>query len=297
MAASRFVVPRRRISTVRRERLRLVLDQIYDTYTRADLIHADPVHFPRRFVRVADREVVALLAASLAYGRVAQIARNFEELLHRMGGEPSRFVMESAPAALRAGLKTFRHRWTAGDDIAGLLIGVRRLRETEGSLEAALRARIAPADDSLLPALSAWVKALQGAGPTGRPLLADPARGSACKRLHLFLRWMVRQDPVDPGGWMSIDAALLLTPVDVHMHRVGQGLRFTCCRQAGLRSVLEITGGFRAINASDPVKYDFALTRFGILQSIDTSQLLSGAKGDPDALLQVLLPSADPHAV
>lgn len=277
--------------TSRRERLRDVLDLLYEKYTRADLIHADPVRFPRRYTLVADREVVALLAASLAYGRVAQIARNLEALLHRMGAEPSRFVMESSPAALRAAMATFRHRWTTGDDIADLLIGVRRLRESEGSLEEALRCRMTPGDDCLLPALSAWVKALHGSVSSGRHLLADPTRGSACKRLHLFLRWLVRHDAVDPGGWPSIDAALLLTPVDVHMHRVGRGLRFTRCRQAGLRSVLEITAGFRAIHPEDPVKYDFALTRFGILQSIDIAQLLSSAKGDPRALLQATLPS------
>lgn len=287
-AAHRFAVPRRRMSPARRDHLRSVLDALYERYTHAPRIGMDPIAFPRRFEVLADREIVALLAASLAYGRVAQISRNMEALLHRLGPEPSRFVMESPPTALRRALSTFRHRWTDGEAVVGLLLGVRRLREAEGSLEAALSRRLAVREKALLPALADWVQALRINGRPSR-LLADPAGGSACKRLHLFLRWMVREDAVDPGGWRSISPRLLMVPVDVHMHRVGRGLRFTRSRQAGLRAVLEITAGFRAVNETDPVRYDFALTRFGIVGSTDVAKLLSGAGGDAQRLLDVAL--------
>lgn len=95
-------------------------------------------------------------------------------------------------------------------------------------------------------------------------LLPRPARGSACKRLHLFMRWMVRHDDVDPGGWNMIPASELIVPVDVHMHRMGIQLGFTIRKAADARTAEEITDGFRVVSSDDPVKYDFALTRFGI---------------------------------
>jgi uncharacterized protein (TIGR02757 family) len=124
--------------------------------------------------------------------------------------------------------------------------------------------------EDVLGPLTAWTAWLRNAAehPDIDHLLPDPARGSTCKRLHLYLRWMVRSDAVDPGGWRGIDPACLIVPVDVHMHRIGRALRFTQRRSPSLESAREITEAFRRIQPTDPVRYDFALTRFGIRERV-----------------------------
>ena len=104
-------------------------------------------------------------------------------------------------------------------------------------------------------------------------LLADPKKKSACKRSHLFLRWMVRNDLVDPGGWDHVSPSKLIIPVDRHMHTSGVILGFTSRKSADLKTALEITNGFRKIAPQDPVKYDFCLTRFGIRRDLDMESL------------------------
>lgn len=108
------------------------------------------------------------------------------------------------------------------------------------------------------------VSRMKAMGSLSGHLLPLPSRGSACKRLHLFMRWMVRNDDVDPGGWNMIPASELMVPVDVHMHRIGIKLGFTNRKAADAKTVIEITEGFRVVSSDDPVKYDFALTRSGI---------------------------------
>ena len=106
-------------------------------------------------------------------------------------------------------------------------------------------------------------------------LLPDPDRGSACKRLHLFLKWMVRVDAVDPGGWTVLPPSALVVPVDTHMHRIGLALGLTERGQADIRTALEMTEAFSLVRPDDPVRYDFALTRFGIRPDLDMEALLS----------------------
>lgn len=110
-------------------------------------------------------------------------------------------------------------------------------------------------------------------------LLADPGKSSACKRSHLFLRWMVRKDRVDPGGWDSVSPACLVVPIDTHMYRIGSVLGFTRRKSADKMCALEITRGFRRLAPNDPVRYDFALTRFGIRQQFDMDDLNAFLQG------------------
>ena len=117
----------------------------------------------------------------------------------------------------------------------------------------------------MLPALARFVGELRSyAGSVLPSLLPSPADGSACKRLNLFLRWMVRKDAVDPGPWTSVPGAKLVVPLDTHMFRIARGLGLTPRRQADLKIALEITAGFRAIRPDDPVRYDFSLTRLAL---------------------------------
>ncbi len=197
-------------------------------------------------------------------------------MLERMG-EPARFLRETPEDDVRRAFAGFRHRVTSGETLALMLIGMKRVAAGHGSLETCFRAGLREDDETVLPALTRFVDALTAAaGACPVHLLSSPERGSACKRLHLFLRWMVRRDEVDPGGWEGVSPAKLIVPLDVHMYRVALALGFTRRAQADGRAALEATAGFRAMAPDDPVRYDFALTRLGIRAEGDLDGFLAG---------------------
>lgn len=244
---------------------RETLEELYASYNRREFIHPDPLEFVHQYPDGLDREVVGVVASSLAYGRVHQILKSVSGVLERMGESPSQFLLEHSMGGLQEVFKGFRHRFTGGDQLAGLLFGIKQVMRRHGSLQACFIGHCKRDSESVLPALTAFVHELQ-AGISGDTtmLLPAPQKGSACKRLNLFLRWMVRQDDVDPGGWSGVDPGLLIVPLDTHMHRIGLEAGLTRRRSADMRTALEITRAFSSIVPEDPVRYDFALTRLGI---------------------------------
>jgi uncharacterized protein (TIGR02757 family) len=204
---------------------------------------------------------VGLIAASLAYGRVAQILKGITSVLARMP-RPSHFLESASRSELLDTFGDFRYRFTSGQDLVRLLCGITRAIEEFGSLEACFCSGLGPRDDTLIPALSRFVTKVY---PLSRGhssfLLPNPDKGSACKRPFLFLRWMIRKDLVDPGVWRCISPSKLLIPLDTHMFHISRELGFTDRRHPDLKSAIEITRHFREINPRDPVKYDFVLTR------------------------------------
>lgn len=146
-----------------------------------------------------------------------------------------------------------------------LMLGIKQVVAAYGSLHACFLEGLKSTDETILPALTSFVRVLTGTEirSVGH-LIPLPEKGSACKRLNLYLRWMVRKDDVDPGGWTAVSATQLIIPLDVHMHRVGLGLGFTDRKQADMKTALDITAGFGRIVPEDPVRYDFSLTRLGI---------------------------------
>jgi len=244
---------------------RETLEALYAAYNRREFVHPDPLEFVLEYSHPLDREVVGLVAASLAYGRVRQILKSVAQVLRLMGGVPSQFVREHSHGELQEAFKEFRHRFTGGGQLAGLLYGIGRVMARYGSLESCFRKHCRPESDTFLPALTAFVAELRAEIPCAVDMLVPrPEKGSACKRLNLFLRWMVRHDEVDPGGWHRLDPCRLIVPLDTHMHRLGLEAGLTCRRQGDMRTALEVTRAFRAIAPDDPVRYDFALTRLGI---------------------------------
>jgi uncharacterized protein (TIGR02757 family) len=240
------------------------LDGLYARYHRREFVHPDPVEFLYGYGDPRDREVVGLVASSLAYGRVAQILASVSRVLERMPS-PASFVAGSSRRTLRREFAGFKHRFTTGDELSGLLLGVKRAVEEHGSLRACFAAGIRPGDETVVPALTNFAGTLsREMGDGCNSILPSPCRGSACKRLNLFLRWMVRRDEVDPGGWDEVPPSSLLVPLDTHMYRVSRALGFTRRRSADLRTALEVTEAFRRIHPGDPVRYDFVLTRAGI---------------------------------
>jgi uncharacterized protein (TIGR02757 family) len=220
-------------------------------------------------------EIAGLLSAVLAYGRVQQIEKSLTELFKYMGASPYDFVLGFG-ARQRKQLEGFKHRFTTGEDICDLLILLKKVLVKYGSIEKFFLSGYMQTDQNIIPALSNFCKSLTGMyaekhdGQVSRGLkylLADPARGSACKRLNLFLRWMVRDDDVDTGLWKSIDKAKLIVPIDVHMARLSKILGFHDKKTASLSTALETTKAFAEIEPSDPAKYDFALSRVGIIEN------------------------------
>jgi uncharacterized protein (TIGR02757 family) len=254
-------------SPAARSRLIGELDALYEKYNRRELVDLDPLAFVLRYVDPDEQEIAGLVASALAYGRVAQIHRSVAAVLGAMGRSPRRFVLSTPPDAIRRRFRGFRHRFTAGHEVAELLAGARRMIAAHGSLQAGFRCGLANGDPTILPALGRFVAGLRAearAAPGHFPLLPSPADGSACKRLNLYLRWMIRRDDVDPGPWVGIPPSLLVVPLDTHMHRIARGFGLTRRRQADLRTAVEVTSAFREMSPLDPVRYDFALTRMGM---------------------------------
>ena len=251
-----------------------VLHRLYEKYNHRNCIKPDPLQFVYRYKKPADMEVAGLLSASLAYGRVRQIEDSLNDLFSRMGASPYAFVLDFDKAK-RQKLSSFKHRFTTGEDIADLLVVLQKVLQEKGSIEKQFLSGYRNSDENIIPALSKFCDSLYEIyrEQTGREasrglryLVASPANGSACKRLNLFLRWMVRDDEVDTGLWKAVDKAKLLVPVDVHIGRLCRILGLYERKTVSLASAVEITKSFAEISPSDPVKYDFALSRVGITQ-------------------------------
>jgi len=250
--------------TSRNKKLSESLERVYRKYNHREYVHPDPLEFLYRFDRIEDREIVGLLASGLAYGRVRSILTSIDRVLDILGSEPSAFVADTGSSRLTGLLADFRHRFTSGPELAALLSSASSLQREHGLLGNIVTDMCK--DVTLREGLSEFVSLLLGrAGIEKCTLLPRPALGSACKRLHLYLRWMVRKDEIDPGGWDGMSPAKLIVPLDVHMFRAGRSLGFTRRRSADVGAAMEITDGFRRFCPDDPVKYDFALTRWGIL--------------------------------
>ena len=254
-------------SPTHRERLHRWLETAHRRYHRRALLSSDPIQLLYRFDDPADREVVGLIAACLAYGNVRAILGGIENTLSRMAPSPRACIEQADASAMHRAFRGFRYRVTGPGDMAGLLTGAGALIRQHGSLQASFRNHLEHADETLMPALGRWVDELcEAAGSSLYHLLPHPDRGSACKRLNLYLRWMVRRDAIDPGGWGRVRRARLVVPLDTHMHRVAVELGLTRRKQPNLRTAIEVTEALRAIRPDDPLRYDFALTRPGILR-------------------------------
>jgi uncharacterized protein (TIGR02757 family) len=261
-------------------------------------LDSDPLAFAHRFTDPGDREVVAFLAASLAFGRVASIQASVARVLEAMGPSPAAFL-ETWDEKPVPPLKRFVHRWVSGKDIEDLLRMVKRARQAHGSLGALFAAGDAEgtgdflegkegfggvggaAPSDYVAALSTFLRNLRGDSRAGKAesrglrfLLPSPSGGSACKRQHLFLRWMVRTEGFDLGLWTGgrFTPARLLLPMDTHVHRIARYLGLTRRRAADLAAAREATGWLRALNPDDPVAYDWALSRLGILAECVTER-------------------------
>jgi uncharacterized protein (TIGR02757 family) len=238
---------------------------------------ADPVHFVHRYADREDQEIVALIASALAFGNVKALCAKIEDALARLGTHIAHTADDAT--AVRARLSGWRHRVYRDQDLAALVIGARRVQRAHGSLGAALLDKLARAPD-LREALTAWAAEIREKGELfaeaaengaarrrgAEHILPDPSKGSAVKRLMLFLRWMTRPaDGVDLGLW-ALSPSRLLIPVDTHIHKLSKNLGLTSRSSVSWKAAEEITEGLRRLDPDDPVKYDFSLCHLGMLQ-------------------------------
>lgn len=246
-------------------RLEVRLNRLRRDQDRVARVAADPVSFVHRYDRPADQEVVGLIASSLAFGNVTAIRASVDRVLTALREPPSEAVRRRRRATLEAHLEGFVHRVYRGEHVAALLANAGALVRRHGSLGAAFGAELDGAGE-FREGLARFADRLRGANaPRGlRHLMPDPRAGSACKRLLLYLRWMVRPaDGVDLGLW-PVSPSLLVIPVDTHIHRIARNLGLTERNDASWRTAEEITRALRAFDPDDPVKYDFALCHLGI---------------------------------
>jgi len=254
------------------------LDDLYRSFDHVTSA-TDPVHIVRRFTSPADREIVGFCAAALAFGRVASMLQSIESLLAVMGPHPAAFVRRFDPAQERLRLEPMVHRWISGRDLIALLIVLQRMLIEAGSIEAfflqgdvATSPHVGPALDSFSTrALATDLRAAYGRRvPRQRGVayfFPRPSAGSACKRLNLFLRWMVRRDEIDLGVWSKVSSARLVVPLDTHVIRLGRCLKLTRYTSPGWKMALDITNALRAFDSTDPVRFDFALCHVGMMNA------------------------------
>lgn len=252
-----------------------ILEELYSDYNRREYVSPDPLEFLYDYDSPADREVVGLIASSLAYGRVASILASVRRVLGTLGAHPADALAGTSEEVLAERMCDFKHRFTGGCEMAKFLGGIGRVLNEFGSLENLFCASLGAGRVAVLGAMENFARTiLDRAGLEASHLLPCPSKGSACKRLSLYVRWMARADDVDPGGWSKVPQSDIIIPLDTHMFKITTGLGLVKRKSPDGKAALEATEGFRALNPDDPVKYDFALTRFGIRTGMSVEELL-----------------------
>ncbi len=247
--------------------------RVEKSHAPKDRIANDPVSLVHAFTDPLDREIVAVLASSLAFGNVTTIRAKIKDALARIGPRPARAVRDEAK--LHEAMVGFIHRLFRGEDVARLLYGAGVVQREFGSIGAMVEKDFEATNDlretlglfhDRVRAAGKFPKNTNAKGARRGPshLLPDPRAGSGVKRLLLLFRWMVRKDPgVDFAQWKLPTSALQI-PVDVHVHRLGYNLGLTDRKTADWRTSEEITAALRTFDPFDPVRFDFPLCHLGI---------------------------------
>jgi uncharacterized protein (TIGR02757 family) len=266
--------PKSEVRSPRPRALRASLDRLYHGFNQAESA-TDPIEIVRRYTSRDDREIVGFVAAALAFGNVTAVMASIQDVLGRMGPSPATFVRSFSPG--NPSFDGFVHRWTRGRDVAALVWVLREMLDRSGSIEGFFL----EGDDPTSPDVSAGLESFsrramaldvtpfygrKHSPVTGvRYFFSRPSSGGACKRLNLFLRWMVRRDAVDFGVWTRVSPSRLVVPLDTHVIRLGQCLGLTRYRSPGWRMASDITATLRAMDAADPVRFDFSICHVGMM--------------------------------
>ncbi|AHH06589.1 Hypothetical protein BCD_0523 [Borrelia crocidurae DOU] len=253
-----------------------ILEFIYSKYNKREFAHPDPLEFLYKYTEKEDIELVGLISSSLALGRVEKILSAIEYILKPLGKQPSKTLKTFTRKDLNEIYKDFTYRFFTTEDIVKLLMSIKTIKEKYLSIENLFH-NIYKKNKNFIASLDELITQMENVNkePFGM-ILPKPSKGSACKRLFLFLRWMIRKDNVDLGIWNKINPSNLIIPMDTHMRDISAKLfNLQNTKNVSLKRAIEVTKYFLEQNKDDPVKYDFSLTRFGINKSFNKKELFT----------------------
>lgn len=246
------------------------MDKKVEEYNRPAFIPHDPISIPHRFSKKGDIEIAGFFASIFAWGNRTTIINKTTELMKLMEDAPHDFILHHSDNDLQTLLR-FKHRTFNTTDLLYFLLFLKHHYKKNASLEAAFTKWMNDGDENIengLIGFHDYFFSLEDAPVRTKKHIATPSRGSTCKRLCMFLRWMVRSDDcgVDFGIWKNISPSQLVCPIDVHVGRVARSFNLISRKQTDWLTALELTAQLKKMNALDPVKYDFALFSLGVMQ-------------------------------
>lgn len=253
--------------------LKQKLDYHYKAFDKTQ-ISPDPLQFLHLFSDETDIEAIGFLSSVFAYGNVKQIINTMNKILLISDSAPFAFITNLHKNNRLEKLKGLKHRFYNDEDIKNLFISLNSLYNKEGSLKNIFLKNYKSSHANIKEGLSGFSRVFleeikintgsKGISPGVRFMFPDPALGSACKRMNLFLRWMVRKDELDFGLWGEIPAGKLVIPVDTHIARICKQLKLTEYKNVSWKMAEDITGNLKKFDSADPVKYDFAICHIGM---------------------------------
>ncbi len=255
--------------------LKVTLNRLYRDFDFQCRLKHDPIEFPHRYSRPQDIEIAGFIAASFAYGKISLFKPVIEQILKPGGKRPAEFIRNFSPKRDKKYLKDISYRFSKNDDILCYIKMLSNALKKHGSLKNLFASCYSPDDEDIKKALEGFTdyfleqdtSKLYGnkIKPQGLThLFPSPKKGSACKRLNLFLRWMIRKEDIDLGIWDEIPASKLIIPLDTHIARISRCLGLTARASSDWKTAKEITEALKSLDPKDPVKYDFALCHRGI---------------------------------
>ncbi|MEG1936914.1 MAG: TIGR02757 family protein [Rikenellaceae bacterium] len=246
--------------------LKELLDELHDRYNNQSFIELDPISIPHAFEKREDIEISGFLAATIAWGNRKMIVRNAKRMVDLMEGEPYRFIMEADDHDLQS-VENFVHRTFNGSDFIYFLTALKNIYHNYGGIKDVFVNGYLK-NNSLEEGIADFRRIFFELDhlPRVERQLSSVEKNSACKRVNMYLRWMVRNDNrgVDFGLWREIPTSALYIPLDVHAGNVGRNLELLSRKQNDWKAVLELTENLRRFDVDDPIKYDYALFGVGV---------------------------------
>lgn len=239
------------------------LDTLVRKYEIPDFIKDDPVQFPHRYENKLNIEVSGFISSVFAFGNRKKIIENLEFLHEILNPDPYEFIINFEPERDSRNLSGFKYRFYKEKDAISLIYAMSRIIQEHGSLENAFMRGFSPEDYNVKQGLINFVNLFKEYNHVPQ-LIPSPENSSACKRLNLFLKWMVREGPVDLGVWTEVPKSKLVIPLDVHVARISRMWGLTDRKSDDWRTAEEITDNLKAFDTDDPVKYDYAIFGTGV---------------------------------
>jgi len=263
--------------------LKRILGKFYNDFDFTGAIVRDPIAFPHAYRRSEDKEIAGFIAAAFAYGNVNLFKPVVGTMLSRMGESPFGFIRNFSVKRHRRLFLGIKYRFNENDDIIAFFLMLHELIKKHGSIETAFKKHYDAGDVDIGKALSGLIAILietdtspvygSDIKPSGLlQLIPSPIRGSACKRMNLYLRWMIRDTDIDLGIWKGIPKNKLVIPLDTHIARIGRCLGLTTRSSQDWKMAVEITESLKKLDFEDPLKYDFALCHQGISKVCSTKK-------------------------